>query len=50
MIDNIKSESSFSKMHDNIIMIENELLDMQNNGVTPSDNKERLNQFVRWRI
>ena len=52
MIDNIKlkPESFFSKMHNNIIMTENQLKNMQNKGVTSSNNKKRLDQFIRWRI
>ena len=37
-------------MHNNIIMIKNELVNMQNKEITSSDNKERLNQFIFWRI
>ena len=37
-------------MQDNIIITENELINMHNNEITPSDNKERLNKFIRWRI
>ena len=52
MIDNIKlkPESSFSKIHNNIIMIENQLKNMQNKEIIPSNNKERFDQFIRWRI
>ena len=52
MTDNIKfkSESFFSKTHNNIIMIEDQLKNMQNKEVISSDNKERLNQFILWRI
>ena len=46
----LKLESSFSKTHNNIIMIENQLKDMQNKRVISSDNKKRLNQFILWRI
>ena len=34
-------------MQNNIIIIENELKNMQNNEIISSDNKERLNQFIR---
>ena len=48
MIDNIKFESF--KIQDNIIIIENELMNIYNNEIISSDNKERFNQFIRWRI
>ena len=47
IIDNIKLESFFSKIYNNIIIIENELLNMQNNEIISSNNKERFNQFIR---
>ena len=37
-------------MYNNIIIIENELKNMQNNEIILSNNKKRLNQFIRWRI
>ena len=48
MINNIKfkSESSFSKMHNNIIIIKNELMNMQNKKIISLNNKKRLNQFI----
>ena len=48
MADNIKPKPEF--MQDNIIIIEDELKDMQDNEVIPSDLKDRFNQFVRWKI
>ena len=52
MTDNIKlkPESFFSRMHNNIIIIENQLKNMQNKRVILSNNKERFNQFILWRI
>ena len=52
MINNIKlkSESFSSKMYNNIIIIENQLKNMQNKEITSSNNKKRLDQFIRWRI
>ena len=41
MINNIKFE--FFKMQNNIIIIENELMNMHNNKIISSDNKERFN-------
>ncbi|CAF9941899.1 MAG: hypothetical protein ALECFALPRED_009376 [Alectoria fallacina] len=48
MADNIKPKPE--SLQDNTIMTEDELKDMQDNGITPSDPKDKLNQFVRWRI
>ena len=45
MTNNIKFKPEF--LQDNIIMIENELKDMQDNEVTSTDLKDKLNQFVR---
>ena len=52
MVNNIKfkPESFFSKMYNNIIMTENQLKNMHNKKVTSSDNKERFNQFIFWKI
>ena len=50
MADNIKPKPESSKMQDNITMTKDELEDMLENGITSSDPKERLNQFVLWRI
>ena len=44
MADNTKPE--FSKMHNNIIMIKDELKNMLDKEAAPSDLKEKLNQFV----